>query len=269
MAERRMFAKAIIDSDAFLEMPLSTQSLYFHLGMRADDDGFVNNPKRITRLVGAADDDFKLLVAKRYVLVFESGVAAIKHWKIHNYIQVDRYKPTTYIEERAQLTLDAKKAYVEIEKQCVYPECIQIVSNVDTQDRIGKDSNMLAKNDKNKINNKQECARAREDRTGIYTKAKNSYFDKFQQFFEFHANDDWGIAGFEIVNTMAHAISDASANDLRYNQKAYDMQGLIDAFDKISTETFCKIVTRVKLHKDIKNRPIYILGCLLGESQGG
>ena len=69
MAERRMFAKTIIDSDAFLDMPLSTQSLYFHLSMRADDDGFINNPKKIQRMVGCGDDDLKLLMAKRFILV--------------------------------------------------------------------------------------------------------------------------------------------------------------------------------------------------------
>ena len=101
MAERRMFAKTIIDSDAFIDMPLSTQTLYFHLSMRADDDGFINNPKKIQRMIGATDDDLKLLLAKRYILAFDSGVIVIKHWKIHNYIEKDRYKPTVYIEEKS------------------------------------------------------------------------------------------------------------------------------------------------------------------------
>ena len=100
IAERRMFAKTIIDSDAFLDMPLSTQALYFHLSMRADDDGFINNPKKIQRMIGSSDDDLKVLIAKRYLLPFESGVDVIKHWKIHNYIQKDRYKPTVYTEEK-------------------------------------------------------------------------------------------------------------------------------------------------------------------------
>lgn len=99
MAERRMFSKKIIDSDAFLDMPLTTQALYFHLSMRADDDGFVSNPKRIRTMVGASEDDLKLLIAKRFVLTFDSGVVVIKHWRIHNYINPDRYIPTTYVEE--------------------------------------------------------------------------------------------------------------------------------------------------------------------------
>lgn len=142
MAERRMFAKTIIDSDAFLDMPLSTQALYFHLSMRADDEGFVGNPKKIQRMIGASDDDCKILISKRFILTFPSGIIVIKHWKIHNYLQTDRCKPTTYVEEKSSLTLDAKKAYTE----CIhdvykpYTGCIQDVSKVDTQVRIGEDS---------------------------------------------------------------------------------------------------------------------------------
>ena len=113
MAERRMFAKTIIDSDAFLDMPLSAQALYFHLSMRADDDGFVNNPKKIQRMVGASDDDCNLLIMNRFIITFESGVVVIKHWKIHNYIQKDRYKPTLYQEEKSLLTENENKAYTE------------------------------------------------------------------------------------------------------------------------------------------------------------
>ena len=129
-----MFAKTIIDSDAFLDMPMSTQALYFHLSMRADDDGFINNPKRIQRMIGASDDDLKLLIAKSFIIVFESGVVVIKHWKIHNYIQSDRYKPTVYAEEKALLEVKKNKAYTLNNS-----ECIQNVYNTDTQDRLGKD----------------------------------------------------------------------------------------------------------------------------------
>lgn len=133
MAERRMFSKKIIDSDAFMDMPLSTQALYFHLAMRADDDGFVNNPKKIQRMVGGSDDDIKVLIGKRFILCFDSGVIVVKHWRMHNYIQKDRYKPTDYIEEKSML---------EIKENGSYTECIQDGYNLDTQDRleIGKDS---------------------------------------------------------------------------------------------------------------------------------
>lgn len=134
MAERRMFAKTVIDSDAFLDMPMSTQALYFHLAMRADDDGFINNSKRIQRMIGASDDDFKVLIAKQFIIPFETGVIVIKHWKIHNYIQKDRYKPTIYESEKQALLLDKKGIYTKSDT-----ECIQDVYNSDTQDRLGED----------------------------------------------------------------------------------------------------------------------------------
>lgn len=138
MAERRMFAKTIIDSDAFLDMPLSTQSLYFHLSMRADDDGFINNPKKIQRMIGASDDDLKLLMAKSFLIPFESGIVVIKHWRIHNYIQKDRYKETVYLEEKNMLGLKTNNAYT-LNANEVETECIHDVSIMETQDRLGKD----------------------------------------------------------------------------------------------------------------------------------
>jgi len=108
-----MFTQKIIDSDAFLDMPLSTQALYFHLNMRADDDGFINNPKRIQRTIGASDDDLKLLIAKRFVICFENGVIVIKHWRMHNTLRKDRYNPTTYQEELALLEVKDNNAYTE------------------------------------------------------------------------------------------------------------------------------------------------------------
>ena len=111
MAERRMFAKTIIDSDAFLDMPLTTQALYFHLSMRADDEGFINNPKKIQRMIGATEDDLKLLIAKNFIIPFESGIVVIKHWRIHNYIRGDRLKSTMYAEERDRLEVKENGAY--------------------------------------------------------------------------------------------------------------------------------------------------------------
>ena len=142
MAERRMFAKTIIDSDIFLDMPLSTQALYFHLSMRADDDGFINNPKKIQRMIGCSDDDIKLLIAKNFLIPFESGVVVIKHWKIHNYIQKDRYKETLYQQEKAMLIENNSSGY------SLDTKCIQDVSKLDTQVRLGKDSIELDKDSK-------------------------------------------------------------------------------------------------------------------------
>ena len=131
-----MFAKTIIDSDSFLDMPASAQALYFHLSMRADDDGFINNPKKIQRMVNSSDDDLRLLVAKRFIIPFDSGIVVIKHWKIHNYIQNDRYRPTIYQEEKAMLDVKENKEYSIVNGSCT--PCIHNVSNMYSQDSIGK-----------------------------------------------------------------------------------------------------------------------------------
>lgn len=135
MAERRMFAKTIIDSDTFLDMPLSTQALYFHLSMRADDDGFINNPRKIQRSIGATDDDLKLLVLKQFILIFESGIIVIRHWRLHNYIRNDRYKETIYTEEKAQISVGKDNLYT-----VGIPSDNQMVDSLATQYRVGKDS---------------------------------------------------------------------------------------------------------------------------------
>jgi len=129
MAQRRMFSLSIVDTDRFLEMPSSAQALYFHLGMRADDEGFVSSPKKVTTLAGCATDDFKLLIAKGYVIPFESGVCIITDWKQNNYIQKDRFKSSVYISEKSLLSTDENGSYVA---------CIQDGYISDTQVRLGK-----------------------------------------------------------------------------------------------------------------------------------
>lgn len=113
MAERRCFCMSIVDSDAFMEMPLSTQCFYFHLGMRADDYGFVNNPRRIAKLVGASDDDFKLLVSKRFLLLFDNGVVVIKHWLMHNSIRKERLKTPQYPDIARKLYIKENRSYTD------------------------------------------------------------------------------------------------------------------------------------------------------------
>lgn len=140
MAEKRMFSKQIIDSDAFLDMPLSTQALYFHLSMRADDDGFVDNPKKIQRVIGASADDLKLLMAKRYILTFESGVIVIKHWRMHNTLRQDRYKPTVYQEEMSTLVVKGNKSYTEVDRLSEIGCGKPIGNQLATQYRLGKNS---------------------------------------------------------------------------------------------------------------------------------
>ena len=139
MAERRMFAKTIIDSDAFLEMPITAQLLYFHLAMRADDDSFINKPKAIMRMCGCKDDDMKMLFFKKFVIPFESGVVVIKHWKIHNYIRKDTYTETKYKEEKSSLELDENSAY-RLAGESPLQLRDESVTGASTQVRLGQDS---------------------------------------------------------------------------------------------------------------------------------
>lgn len=111
MARKRMFDLEIVDTDIFLEMPQSTQNLYFHLGMRADDDGFVSNPKKIIRTIGANEDDLRILFSKQFVIPFESGIVVIRHWKLNNYLRKDRYTETIYKTEKKMLVEDENGVY--------------------------------------------------------------------------------------------------------------------------------------------------------------
>lgn len=111
MAEKRMFAKSIVLSDAFLDMPATARCLYFTLGMLADDDGFINSPRSIMRQIGASDDDMKILIAKKFVIIFDTGVIVIKHWRINNYLRNDRYTETKYTDEKQQLIVEKNGAY--------------------------------------------------------------------------------------------------------------------------------------------------------------
>lgn len=195
MAERRMFAKKITESDSFLDMPSSTQMLYFHLSMNADDDGFVNNPKKIQRMCGASDDDFKLLIAKSFVILFESGIIVIKHWKMHNYIQSDRYRPTDYVDEKSMLGIKKNKAYT-LDESKMYTKCIQDVS-------VGKDSIGKVRLGEDSIvkDSKGESVRGEKARRFIppsveeveqYCIERNNNIDA-QSFIDFYESKGWMI----------------------------------------------------------------------------
>lgn len=143
MAQRRMFSDKIVDTDAFLDMGSGSQLLYFHLCMRADDDGFVSNPKKIMRMIGSQDDDYKILIAKRFVIQFQSGVCVIKHWLIHNLIRQDRYNETQWIKEKEQLVIDekTKKYSLNTDETIVIPNGNQMAPQVRLgKVSIGKDS---------------------------------------------------------------------------------------------------------------------------------
>jgi len=134
MAERRMFAKSVVRSDNFLDLPQTSQNLYFHLNIEADDDGFVSNPRRLMRMLGNGDDDLRVLIAKGFVISFDSGVVVVRHWKVNNYIQKDRYKPSQNLDEMAVLRTDRNNVYK------LDTECIQDGYTLDTQVSVVKAS---------------------------------------------------------------------------------------------------------------------------------
>lgn len=158
MAERRMFAKTIIDSDAFLDMPVTARLLYYDLSMRADDDGFVNSPKKIMRMIGASQDDLRILALRKFIIPFDSGIVVIKHWRIHNYIRKDTYNKTPYQDELAMLDVDENKAYTMKKSE---PSTIRQlpVDEPSTQVRLGKVR--LGKDNNNTMSGKPDRAGAR------------------------------------------------------------------------------------------------------------
>lgn len=176
MAERRMFAKTIVTSDVFLDMPLSARCLYFTLGMFADDDGFVNNPKSIMRQTGASIDDLNILLVRKFVISFESGIIVIRHWKINNYLRNDRYKETECLEEKSQLCLDKNGAYVKSDAPLVY--------QMDTQYSIGKDSI-----EKEKVK-KEKFVPPTLEEVREYAKSKDR-LDLADRFFEYFEEGKW------------------------------------------------------------------------------
>lgn len=161
MARRRMFSLLVVDTDEFLDMPSSTQSLYYHLGMRADDDGFVASPKKIAKLVNCSNDDLKLLIAKGFIIPFDSGIVAIKHWKLNNEIKKDRYTPTIYFNEKSTLKVNKNKVY-SIDGNNLDTKWIQNGNKLDTQYSI--DKNSIDKNSKEYIEQKQEENQVKKDK---------------------------------------------------------------------------------------------------------
>src|ERR1035437_4275679 len=139
MANKRMFSKQITNADAFLDMPVSSQLLYFHLNMEADDDGFVSNPKRVMRTIGAGEDDLKVLLTKRFLLSFENGVVVIKHWLLHNAIRKDTYKETQYLDEKKRLKLKDNNVYTEVRNEPVTVPLHRLDQIRIDQDRLDKD----------------------------------------------------------------------------------------------------------------------------------
>lgn len=229
MAERRMFSKAVVDSDRFLDMALSAQALYFHLGVHADDDGFIANPKKIQRAIRANDGDFKELMREGYVIAFDTGVIVITHWKMNNFIRSDRYKPTTCQEEKNQLVLLENGTYglasdyphlLEV-KNDPKPERLpsgipvgipdgipgdnQVVAKWDTQVSIGKDSIDKISIDKDNKETKASTNRKRFSPPSIdeiksYCLEKGYNLVDAEYFWNYYENVGWKIGKNKMKN---------------------------------------------------------------------
>ena len=203
MAERRMFAKTIIDSDAFLEMPMSARLLYYDLSMRADDDGFVNSPRKIMKFIGASSDDMNILIARKFVIGFDNGVVVIKHWRIHNYIRGDRYKETTYKEQMAQLELDENKAY-RLTGNLIATDGLPTVDQVsyqrETQVRLGKDR-------LGKVNSSMRFTPPTLDEVKAYVNERGNRIDA-QRFYDYYEAAGWkDSSGKSVKNWKQKAIT--------------------------------------------------------------
>lgn len=237
-----MIAKTIVESDAFLDMPATTRLLYYDLNLRADDDGFVNAPKKVLRETGASSDDMNLLVAKKFIIPFESGIVVIKHWKIHNYIQSDRYTPTKYTKEKAELALDTNRAYI-FPKTLEIEPCIQDVSIMDTQVRLGKvrlgkeregedlspygvrKNVLLTESEYKEIMSKYESPKSRIDKISLFLANSNrTYADHYALIEKIAAEDLWARKKVEEpIPEPAAPITDEEREELM--QRCKDVMG--------------------------------------------
>jgi len=206
-----MFSKKITDTDSFLDMPLSAQALYFHLNMGADDEGFVDNVKKIQRSIGASNDDLKILIGKGFLIPFESGVVVIRHWRIHNYIQADRFQATIYQDEKEQLEFDKSK----IASIKPLDQCIQNVSKMDTQVRLGEDS--LDKDRLDKVNNLYSDEDKKKSLSQIIKSSSVKINDRqIQQIQEYIGLDNMTV---EMIEYAVQLTEDAGAESFNYLNK--------------------------------------------------
>ena len=227
MAERRMFAKTIIDSDAFLEMPLTSQALYFHLSMRADDEGFINNPKKIARMIGAADDDLRVLASRKFIIPFESGIVVIKHWKIHNYIRRDRITPTVYEDERQQLTTKDNGAYTTCDGQ-VADKCQSSDSQMSAQVSLGKVS-------LGKVNERGRFTRPTLDEIRTYC-AENGLAVNAERFMDYYDANGWKVGRNPMKDWKATCRNWAKRDKERETEKKAAVKSAVHNFDERNTD---------------------------------
>lgn len=221
MAEKRMFAKKIVESDSFLDLPAMAQLLYFHLNMYADDDGFVNNAKRLQRMVGASEADLSVLLEKRFLLRFPNGVVVIKHWKMNNTIKGDRYRKTQYQEELACLRVKKNKAYTDDlnhpDAVLSAEDCMSCGSNLDPQDRSDQDNQ-----EKMNFNQRKEEDIKDYISDSAYTKIIDCYHDRCPSF------------------PRVRCLTDEKRNRITDCANTFSEMDIMKAFEMAEASTFLK-----------------------------
>jgi hypothetical protein len=231
MAERRMFAKTIIDSDAFLEMPMSARLLYYDLSMRADDDGFNNSPRKVMRTVGATTDDLNILIARKFIIPFDNGVVVIKHWRIHNYIRKDTYNETPYKEQKALLEYDENNAYRVITDQetplldAPSTSRGRAVDEPSTQDRLGKDR--LGK-DRLEGQPQKRFAKPTLDDVKAYCQERNNNVDP-EKWYNYYSANGWKV-GKNPMKDWKAAVRTWERNDANGRSKRTDFEPYPDEY---------------------------------------
>jgi len=252
MASKRMFNLKIIDTDLFLDMSTSARLLYYDLNMRADDDGFVASPKKIQRMIGASDDDFKMLMAKQFIIAFNTGICVIRHWKVNNYIQKDRYTPTFYKKELAQL-IENDGTYEVLDTECVHDGYI-----MDTQVRLGKvrlDNNIVLKEIEDcSYPNKKEIENDIIEVRKLYqgTKSKAAADLKIPPLLKKYSKDEL-IRGIERYNKYVKAERKTGFKDLKFkNEKTYWNGGYVDYLDENFITDINKAI-KPKMEIEVKN----------------
>ena len=228
MAERRMFAKTIVLSDDFLDMPMSARCLYFTLGMLADDDGFVNNPRSIMRQCGASNDDMLILINKHFVIAFENGVIVIKHWRINNYLRSDRYQETKYLDEKSQLSLNENGSW-----HVGIP--VGIPDGIPSIDKNSIDKNSIYNDDSENVNDDDPKVK-KKDVDAFFEKMWNAYPKKRGkgQISDAKKKTLYGIGEEEFLRCIDRYKRDTKGKDMQYvmNGSTFFNSGYVDYLDE-------------------------------------
>lgn len=244
MADRRMISKNVIQSDAFMDMPLSAQALYMHLLLTADDDGFVGNPRKIQRMVGASDDDLKLLLAKNFVLAYESGVYVIRHWRNHNYLRKDRYKPSSHVAERSLIRIASDGSYT-----LCPDDGIPLVDHMATQFRSESGQSqerVSSETGKDNINQSIDCLKEQVDYDNIRTDMTMTELDILK----------------DVIAVMWDVYTGTS-DTIMIGRDEYTRRQVIDRLKAIDSSCLLFIIKSIATKaKRISNPRAYILACL-------